>query len=145
MRNTDGHSTLTRREAVCLLSAAAGSGLLGLGARRAMAEPSPETTTIRLALDPDFPVLCWAPKYLAKELLHMEGFTDVQYVPFAPPNFVELPTLAGDHADMSASSATDWIDAINRGLPVVALAGLHAGCVQIFGSDGIRTCNTGCD
>jgi NitT/TauT family transport system substrate-binding protein len=40
------------------------------------AEPSPETTRIRLLQSPS---ICWAPQYLAEELLRTEGFTEVQY------------------------------------------------------------------
>jgi NitT/TauT family transport system substrate-binding protein len=41
-------------------------------------EPPPETATIRV---PTVPAACTAPLYVAKELLHEEGFAEVQYVP----------------------------------------------------------------
>ena len=44
------------------------------------AELPPETTTIRLIYDPDIPVMCYARQYVAEELLHAEGFTDVRHV-----------------------------------------------------------------
>ena len=47
----------------------------GLFAPTAVAEPPPETTAIRLA---KIPGICIAPQYVAEELLHAEGFTDVR-------------------------------------------------------------------
>src|SRR5262245_59686307 len=45
------------------------------------AEEALETTTIRLTQVPAGAGLCLAPQYLAEELLHAEGFTEVQYIP----------------------------------------------------------------
>jgi len=42
------------------------------------AEPPPETTKIRLT---HTPAICFAPQYLAEELLRLEGFSEVEYVP----------------------------------------------------------------
>ena len=80
--NTNGLSTWSRREVLRRMSVAAGAGLLGLGARTAVAEPPPETRTIRLLHDPEIPILCYAPQYLAEEFLRIEGFTDVRYNEF---------------------------------------------------------------
>ena len=41
------------------------------------AEPPPETTSVRLA---KIRGICIAPQYVAEELLHAEGFTEVGYV-----------------------------------------------------------------
>jgi hypothetical protein len=50
-----------------------------LGGRTSLAdEGPPETTTIRLNW---YPNICLAPKDIAEDLLHAEGFTDVRYVP----------------------------------------------------------------
>src|SRR5580700_3252708 len=65
------------------LTGAAGlgvAGVAGLGSDRKSlaAEPPPETTKLRLI---EQPVTCFAPVWVAgKELLHDEGFTDVQYL-----------------------------------------------------------------
>ena len=69
--------TWTRREALRGISAAAGAGLLGLYTNPAAAEPPPETRIIRLMIDPEVPSLCFAPAYVVKEFLHLEGFDDV--------------------------------------------------------------------
>ncbi len=133
--NAYRHWTWTRREMLHGLSAA---GLLGLGARPVAAEPQPETTTIRLALDPDLPVLCWAPKYVAQELLHLEGFTDVQFVPYGDtPTDSEL--LANGATDFGVDIATGFIPPIDQGLPIVVLSGMHAGCTEVFATDRVAT------
>ena len=50
--------------------------MLGLP-RIAAAEPPPEITKIRLVHGA---FLCYAPQYLAEELLRMEGFTEIEYI-----------------------------------------------------------------
>ena len=64
------------------VAGAAGFGALGAisrggGGKSFAAEPPPEISTIRLE---KLPVACLAPQYLAEELLHAEGFTDVRYI-----------------------------------------------------------------
>lgn len=133
--NVNRHSTWTRREVLRGLSAA---GLLGLGTRPAAAEPPPETGTIRMSLDPAYPALCWAPKYLAKELLMLEGFTDVQFVPYGErPTDAQL--LADDVADIAADFVTGFIGPIDKGQPVLVLSGMHPGCTEVFASDRVPT------
>ncbi len=136
--NSYRYSTWSRREVLRQLSATAGAGLLGLAARSAAAEPPPETTTIRLALDPAYPVLCWAPKYLAQELLEVEGFTDVQFVPYGDsPTDADL--LVNGDADIAASLVTGFVHAIDQGLPIVVLTGMHVGCTEVFATDRVRS------
>jgi len=58
----------TRREFITLLG---GAGvILGLKSESAAAEPPPETTRIRIH---DAPIACFAPAYIAEELLKAEG------------------------------------------------------------------------
>jgi hypothetical protein len=67
-----------RREFMRGLGALAGSaGLLGYDLRPAAAEPSPETTRLRLMRKPS---ICEAAEYVAEDLLKGEGFTEVRYV-----------------------------------------------------------------
>ena len=66
------------------VAGAAGFGALGAvsrggGGTSLAAEPPPEISTIRFE---KAPVTCIAPQYVAEELLHAEGFTDVRYVDF---------------------------------------------------------------
>ena len=69
-----------RREFVRSLSALAGAaGLLGYDLRLAAAESLPETPKVRLV---HAPAMCLAPQYIAEDLLHAEGFSEVEYVPY---------------------------------------------------------------
>jgi NitT/TauT family transport system substrate-binding protein len=70
------HIIRSRRNFLATLSATA-AGVLGTRGLLADAPP-PETNTIRLRRDP---AICVAPWYIAEDLLHAEGFTDVRYVP----------------------------------------------------------------
>jgi NitT/TauT family transport system substrate-binding protein len=63
-----------RREFLGLATAAGAAGLVGLGSRTAAAEPPPETTKLRLLRSPS---ICWAPQYIAGDLLQAKGFTEV--------------------------------------------------------------------
>jgi len=78
-------------------AALAGTGaLLGLRPRSAAAEPPPETTRLRLLKTGS---ICWAPQYIADDLLRLEGFTDITYVDM-PTGAVSV-RLASGEADMS--------------------------------------------
>ena len=66
----------SRRRFLAGLSAAGAASLVGVQQSLA-AEPPPETTSVRLA---KIKGICIAPQYVAEELLHAEGFTDVRYV-----------------------------------------------------------------
>ena len=112
-----------------------GVAAAGLGARRpgaAEAEPPPETTRIRLL---HTAITCIAPQYVALELLKAEGFTDVQYV--AHPRWNEA--LAAGDTNFSLLFIPSQIAQIDAGAPVVALAGSHIGCVELFGSHRVRS------
>ncbi len=136
--NIHRQPTWTRREMLRGVSAATGAAMLGLGARPAIAEPPPEIRTIRLLHDPDVPVLCYAPQYLAEEFLRIEGFTDVIYNGYAD-SASDSDVLIRDYADFTAGLGSDFISAIDAGAPIVVLSGLHAGCVEMFASDRVAT------
>src|SRR5262245_29560181 len=106
-----------RREFLRGAALAGAAGLVGLQPTQARAEPPPETTTIRLIHDPEYPTICYAPQYVAEELLHGEGFTDVRYVKMIDGS--EPKTMAADQADMSGAFAGDLILAIEARQPVV--------------------------
>jgi histidine kinase/DNA gyrase B/HSP90-like ATPase len=78
---------ISRRRFLGGVTLAGTAGLLGVSPRRAAAEPPPETTRLRLANDP---VLCFAPQFVADELLRLEGFTDVQYINAAKGPYLAL-------------------------------------------------------
>ena len=68
---------VSRRKFLGGVTLAGAVGLLGLHPRPVAAEPPPETTTLRLIQTSG---ICSAPQYVAEDLLHAEGFADVQYL-----------------------------------------------------------------
>jgi NitT/TauT family transport system substrate-binding protein len=115
--------------------------LLGYDMRRAAAEPPPETTKLRLV---NTPAACLAPQYIAKEFLHGEGFSEVEYVPYKAPSGTYTPLwlpgiVAESLADFSMGGVAWWPPAIDSGAPVVLLAGIHAGCLELFGSNRVQS------
>ncbi len=127
----------TRRKFLWSASGLGAASLFGLPGV-ASAEPPPEVTTIRLIHDPQVSVLCFAPQYVAKQFLHMEGFTDVRYVPFMKHGGQTQTLIAGE-ADITAEAITDWVGHIDRKEELVVLAGLHQGCFEIFANEKVRS------
>ena len=71
----------SRRQFLTTLALAAAGRLAG--ALPALAAERPlETPTLRLARVPG---TCFAPQFVAEELLHAEGFTDIRYVDTTQP------------------------------------------------------------
>jgi NitT/TauT family transport system substrate-binding protein len=99
------------------------------------AEAPAETTTLRLAkLSPG---ICIAPQYVADTLLRAEGFADIQYVTSASGAPVAA-AVADGKIDFSLNYAGPDIIAIEAGAPIITLAGVHVGCFELFGHEGIR-------
>ena len=122
---------LSRRN---FLGRAATIGVAGcLGAHRAVtATVRPlETTTIRLVHAPS---ICTAPQYIAEEFLRLDGFTDVQYLPLGTRNGPYA--LADGRGDIAMWDAPGLIPHLDAGKPIVLLAGVHAGCYELFGTRG---------
>src|SRR5438477_205142 len=77
------------------------AGGIGAGRTSLAAEPPPEITRIRLF---EQPVTCFAPQWVARELLYKEGFTDVQYVTWGRQTQASLPeVLLSGEVDISLS------------------------------------------
>lgn len=109
------------------------AGLVGLP-QAARAEPPPEITTLRLPFS--FRTICEAPKNVAGELLRAEGFTDVRYI--EPPIDADwMSLLAKGELDFQADFAPPHISAIEAGLPIKVLAGLHSGCLELIANDSV--------
>jgi NitT/TauT family transport system substrate-binding protein len=106
------------------------AGLFGVPAS-SWAEPPPETTTLRLDR---FPSICLAPQFVAEALLRTEGFTDVQYV---------SGTGLGDYASGKLHFGMEYsppvIVAIDAGEPMLMLGGVHVGCLELFGTERVRS------
>ena len=125
----------SRRDFLASLSAAGAAGLLG--ARRSLAdEGPPETTTVRLAKDPG---ICVAPQYIAEELLRAEGFTDIRYVA-GPGGVLGQAVVARGEIDFALTfAAIGRLAAMDAGVPITVLAGVHSGCFELFAHEPIRT------
>ena len=109
------------------------TGLATSWPRIGYAEPPPETTRLRLMRTGS---LCWAPQYVAEDLLRAEGFTEVEYVSF--PGGAVSEVLAAGKADMSLNFIGPNLTRLDQGDPVVFLAGVHVGCFEIFGGERVR-------
>ena len=119
-----------RREFLRKASALSAASLLEIP-RFSHAEPPPEVTRIRLVR---VPALCFAPQYVAEELLRLEGFSEVEYIPL----FEAIPATMEKSADLAMIGAPSVIPAIDRGVPIVAIAGVHQGCWELFAQQSIN-------
>jgi NitT/TauT family transport system substrate-binding protein len=115
---------------------AGAAGLLGLQPEPLAADPPPETTTLRLGRN-DWD-LCMAPQYVAEQLLRDEGFTEVQYIEKDGVVWHEM-ILASGEADISMALAPTSLIQLDAGSPIVILAGGHIGCLELLGSDRVRS------
>jgi NitT/TauT family transport system substrate-binding protein len=116
------------------ISLASVAGLVAM-ARSLHAEPAPETVTVRFARQR---AICIAPQYVAETLLHAEGFLDVQYVPVESGTAISR-AMANDEIDFSVNFAAPSITSIDSGEAITLLAGVHAGCFELFGNETIRS------
>jgi NitT/TauT family transport system substrate-binding protein len=123
---------MSRRSFLQQASALGAASLFGIPAKT-RAEPPPEVSRIRLLHAPS---ICLAPQLLAEELLHMEGFSDVEYVELTVNKLSS--EVANGRADMSQVATPEVIPVIDAGQSVVVLAGVHAGCYELFANDRIR-------
>jgi NitT/TauT family transport system substrate-binding protein len=121
-----------RRHFLAGLSAAGAASLLGAHTPLA-AEPPPEVTRVRLGLSP---AICVAPWFVAEDLLPAEGITDVQYVRLTRDVKEMLADGELDFTTVFSGAAVAYVEV---GVPVVAVAGLHPGCFELFAHDPSRT------
>ena len=121
-------SEQNRRRMLATLSSAAAAALIG-SERVSAQEGLPEVTTIRLT---KIPGICIAPQYVAEGLLRTEGFSDVQYVEV--PLDVIHRSVGTDKVDMSMGFIANHVVELDLGTPTVLLAGVHAGCFELFGT-----------
>jgi NitT/TauT family transport system substrate-binding protein len=127
------HIRPNRRHFLAGLSAAGAAGLLG--PRRALAdEGPPEVTTVRLG---KIPGICIAPQYV-EELMHVEGFTDVRYIP-TQAGTEEATKIARGEIDFSTNFVAPLMISMDAGEPLTLLAGIHPGCFELFANERIRT------
>jgi NitT/TauT family transport system substrate-binding protein len=130
IRNREGW---TRRKFMGTTALGGAGALLGLRFETIAAEAPPETTKIRLAYHSRS--LCHAPLYVAEDFLRGEGFTDVQYVKTAAAE----KALASGEVDVLTYFCGPLAIQVDKGDPIVLLSGLHPGCVELVGTEQIRS------
>src|SRR5439155_20394665 len=126
-------TTQNRRRFLATLTATGAAGLIGSSHSKAQ-DGRLETTTIRIA---KIAGICIAPQYVAEELLHAEGFTDIRYVATEAGMQAAL-ALARGEIDFTANFSPPLIISINAGDPITIVAGEHVGCFELFARAGIR-------
>jgi NitT/TauT family transport system substrate-binding protein len=124
----------SRREFLGTAVLAGTGALLGLQTEAVAAEPPPETTKLRLAQSPS---ACQAPLFVAEELLRTEGFSDVTYVKQRGAGIYK--SLASGEVDISVTFVAPFILEVDAGEPVVLLGGVHVGCLELVGTEQVRS------
>ena len=131
--NTQHARPFSRRRFLGGVTLAGTAGLLGVYPRLGAAEPPPETTTIRWLRSP---AICVAPYYVAEELLHGEGFTEVRHVQTSVQLWTQA-VLSGE-VDIVLNFVGPLLIRLDAGDPLVILAGGHVGCFELFGTERVR-------
>ena len=124
-------SVQTRRRLLATLSCATAASAF-VGARISAQEAPPETTTIRLA---KVPGICIAPQYIAEDLLRIEGFSEIRYLD-VPLDQVHR-AVGSDSIDLSIGFIAQYIVELDLATPIVLLSGVHVGCFELFGTNGM--------
>jgi NitT/TauT family transport system substrate-binding protein len=124
----------SRRDFLVSASLAGAAGILGAPGALADEAP-PETTTVRLRRDPS---ICIAPEYVAEDLLRAEGFTGLRYVP-AQSGVIQAQMLARGELDFALLTPGTILSYLDASVPIMALAGVHPGCFELFAHEPIRT------
>jgi NitT/TauT family transport system substrate-binding protein len=123
----------SRREFLKGVTLAGTGALLGLASESIAAEP-PETNKLTILLDPG--PCGTAPKLIAEDSLRGEGFTDLRYV-LGKGGRADEELLASGKIDLMTGFVGRHIIRVDGGDPTVILAGLHAGCYELFGTDQV--------
>jgi NitT/TauT family transport system substrate-binding protein len=126
-------SAQTRRRLLATMSSAAAASAFG-SARMSAQEAPPETTTIRLVKTPG---ICFAPLYIAEELLRIEGFSEVRYVDV--PLDLNQRAVGSDSVDLTIGFVAQYIVELDLATPIVLLSGVHVGCFELFGTKRVNS------
>ena len=77
------------------------------------------------------------PQMIPEQLLRAEGFTEIRFVEMIAP---EVSSAVGlGKVDFDMHFAPQWVSVIDGSAPVTVLSGVHVGCVELFGKEGIRS------
>jgi NitT/TauT family transport system substrate-binding protein len=127
----------SRRKSLRALAAGA-VGIGFNGARVFAAGPPPETARLRLS---KVPSICLAPQYVAEELLRAEGFTQIEYAGTAMQSggLPAAQMIGAGEADIAMNFAAPLVMALDMGVPIVLLGGVHAGCFELFAGERVRS------
>jgi NitT/TauT family transport system substrate-binding protein len=112
------------------------AALIGLRPEISSAEPPPETTTLRWR---QLRASCWVPQIVAEDLLRKEGFKDIQYIKYENPLAPDKEDINVGKIDMTLDFTGRHVRDVVPGNPSVFIAGLHAGCYSLLGSDKITS------
>jgi NitT/TauT family transport system substrate-binding protein len=82
--------------------------------------------------------LCIAPQYVVEDFLHLEGFTDVRYVATDAGRGQSEAISRGD-IDLTLQFSALTLVPIDAGANITIVAGIHVGCFELFGAEGIRS------
>lgn len=124
-------NTVNRRDFLARSSALVGATLFPFSGS-ARAEPPPEIKTIRIIRPM---VTCVAPMLLAEDLLRSEGFAQVEYIAADTESGPSI--VASGRADLTMWDVGAMLPLIDEGKPIAALAGIHAGCQELFAHDNV--------
>ena len=129
---------ISRRDFVRFFAAAGAANTLGVGRDAAAAEPAPETTRLRIVHAANN---CYAPQYIAEDLLRAEGFSGLQYVRVSNVGGREgtYAMLERGDADLTMAFSSGFLLRVDAGAPIVMLAGMHPGCLELVASSRIRS------
>ena len=122
----------TRRHIITGLSSAGTTALVGVPHSIGQEAP-PEINKLRLVKSSS---ICWAPQYIAEAMLRTEGFNDISYIEFSGGPVSTY--LVSGQADISMNFIGPNIIQLDAGHPVVFLAGIHAGCFEVFAGQGVK-------
>ena len=77
------------------------------------------------------------PQMIPEQLLRAEGFPEIRFVEMIAP---EVSSAVGlGKVDFDMHFAPQWVSVIDGSAPVTVLSGVHVGCVELFGKEGIRS------
>jgi NitT/TauT family transport system substrate-binding protein len=124
----------SRRDVFTTLSAVGAMGIFGAHAALADEGP-PETATVRLPRF--FPASCEIPEYVADRLLRAEGLTEVRFVEEQSGDSSQW--IARGELDFDWNYAAIHIASIEAGVPIIVLAGMHSGCLELIANDSVHS------
>jgi len=127
------NKAISRRDFIKASGALGAASALGLS-EVVRAEPPPETNHLRIMYTP---AMCVAPQYIAEQFLRIEGFSEVEYVQSINTSDT-VAALADNRLDIGVKTTPYLISELDSAPPVVALAGMHLGCYELFANEHVR-------